>query len=103
MIGQKIIDECIERGGKLRRLASRYLKEEEPDRDATEATLRAALPPDLAVRVRLADAGRMGGQTRSQGKAAAAARNGRLGGRPLTISKEARGKRLLKRRRGKRA
>jgi len=103
MIGQKIIDECIERGGKLKRLASRYQKKEEPERDATEVALRAALPPDLAVRVRLADAGRTGGQKRSKKKANASARNGRLGGRPLTISKEARGKRLLKRRRGERA
>ncbi|HKP10626.1 MAG TPA: hypothetical protein VJZ91_00900 [Blastocatellia bacterium] len=100
MIGQKIIEACIERGGKLKRLAIRYQHADGSDQSDAEAALRSALPPDLGLRVRLADAGRRGGQHRSQGKAEASARNGRLGGRPLTISKEARGKRLLKRRRG---
>ena len=100
MLSKKVLDECVRRGGRLKTLSLRYQNSIDSERNEVEAMLRAKLPQDLKARVRLGDIARIGGLARSEEKARAARDNGTLGGRPLSISKAARTKRLVRRKSG---
>jgi len=83
MLGERLLNACRERGGKVAALARRYSSSEDDGaRAAVEERLRAVLPADLAVRLHMSDIGRRGGSRRSQAKAARARENGARGGRP---------------------
>lgn len=83
MIGERLIDECLKRGGAVKALAVEYRRATtKRARDRAESKLRRSLPTDLALKLYFSDMGRRGGSKTSERKASAARLNGARGGRP---------------------